>query len=108
MIVEAKRTKNDTVSLKLALEEQLEDYCREYILSEEAQGLGVHYIYGMAVVGTRGRVFTYNLTAGLSPLSNFKQFDGPELDGYRDAKDDIWDAAFDLVKMIPPSGSAQQ
>jgi hypothetical protein len=106
MVVEAKRRNKDTVTLKAAMEEQLLDYCNEYLSSKEAEELGVHYIYGLAAVGTRGRVFTFDHISTLQPLKHFKDQDGPEKDGYQDAKEDIWIETFRKIKSLPPSGEA--
>ncbi|KAI9759286.1 MAG: hypothetical protein M1840_003377 [Geoglossum simile] len=107
MLVEAKRTKYNTVNFITEMERQLQDYCAEFLNSQKAQGDGVNFVYAMAVVGTRGRIFAYNIQAGMTHMSNFGPTDGPDSDGYWDATEGVWDGTFNHIKSLPPTGYAQ-
>jgi hypothetical protein len=105
IVVEAKRLKVYVSSTQVeAMETQLKNYCVETI--QNVPEADVPFIYGLAVVGTRGRMFSFDKERGLVTFSNgFAEGSGENRDGYRDAQEDIWNETFRLVKRFPPSGA---
>ncbi|EEP79439.1 predicted protein [Uncinocarpus reesii 1704] len=105
IVVEAKRLKiYQSQSQIAALEAQLRDYCN-YALEDLDLDAGP-MVYGLAVTGTRGRMFTLSLGEELRPmLAGFALGAGPDGNGYRDAEENIWNEAFLLVKAMPSTGA---
>ncbi|KAK2808279.1 hypothetical protein FQN50_004838 [Emmonsiellopsis sp. PD_5] len=104
IVVEAKRLRvSESVSRMQALETQLREYCTaaaESSLIEYGQ-----FVYGLAVVGTRGRLYTFDASGDLRHHSHqFEVGAGGNGDGYRDAEEDIWHEAFTEIKRFPPGG----
>lgn len=105
IVVEAKRLKVYQSSTQVeALERQLSDYCKQTV--QNVAVADAPFVYGMAVVGTLGKLFSIDPFQDPRPISaEFANSAGANGDGYRDAKEDIWYTAFELIKSIPPTGA---
>ena len=104
IVIEAKRLRvYASLSQMQALETQLLGYCQattEHVPMEDAP-----FIFGLAVVGTRGRMYRFSQSFGLQSFSgDFADDAGQNKDGYRDAAEEVWHSAFLQVKQFPPSG----